>query len=276
MGLAVLETLGGWPCANAAILSCVTRTCAAAAAPLTHVLCRPAPLPQCAGVRPTAHTVNLLLGTLVAAGQAGHALLLAREAVRCGYDLGAPAFGTLLQLLAARGDWEAALGVFRAMGQAGPKSRPDAAAAGLLVAACVQGGNPPLAAQLARELSAQGLLQQGGAGPPPGAPALLAPGRALQQGAAAPALPLPMPLSVSSLADGPGPSGRGGRQRSGPGGSGGGGPAATIVAAAAGGGYSAGASLNSLHSSDSSPKGGSSSRFGSTSLSNMSFQMDGV
>ncbi|KAL4437444.1 hypothetical protein ABPG75_004583 [Micractinium tetrahymenae] len=230
---------------------------------------------QCAAVRPTAHTVNLLLGTLVAAGQASHALLLAREALRSSYDLGAAAFNSLLQLLAGRGDWEAALGVFRAMGLAGQKSRPDAASAGLLVSACVQGGNPPLAAQLARELSAQGLLQQGGPtngpAPLPGAPALAAPGSAAQQGAAGPALPTPVPLSVPM--DGPGHGGHSGRQRSGPGR--GYGPATAVVAAAAGGGYDAGASFHSA-SSEGSPKAGGSSRYGSSSLSNLSLQMDGV
>lgn len=237
-----------------------------------------APL-QCAGVRPTAHTVNLLLGTLVASGQALHALVLAREAVRCGYDLGTPAFSALLQLLAGRGDWEAAVGLHRAMGQAGPKSQPDATSAALVVAACVQGGNPPLAAQLARELAAQGLLQQ--SGPPPGpapvpaAPAYLVPARTVQHGAAAPALPMPMLLPASPAMDGPGHSGRGGRQRGAPGSGGGFGPAATIVTAAAGGAYNPSASFASV-SSESSPKGGSSSHFGSTSLSNASFQMDGV
>lgn len=237
------------------------------------------PITQCAGVRPTAHTVNLLLGTLVAAGQAAHALLLAREALRCGYDLGAPAFSALLQLLASRGRWEAALGVYRAMSLAGPKSRPDATSAGLLVAACVQGGNPPLAAQLAREFAAQGVLQPGGVpggpAPRPGAPPPPPPGISMQQGGAAPVHLMPLPLPVALPTDGPMHGGRPGRQRSVSGGATTQGPATTIVAAAAGGGYSADGSLNSI-SSESSPKGDSSSRFGSTSLSNMSFQMDGV
>lgn len=74
------------------------------------------------------------------------------------------------QLLAARGDWQRALALQRAMGLA--KVRPDSQTAQLLVTACARGGNHPLAAQLAAELAAQGLLPPPGAPPPPtdGAP----------------------------------------------------------------------------------------------------------
>ena len=65
----------------------------------------------------------------------------------------------LLQLLAGHGDWERALGVHRAMGLAG--ARPDSTTAGLLVAACMQGGNQPLAAKLAA-VSGLGSAGQGG------------------------------------------------------------------------------------------------------------------
>lgn len=52
-----------------------------------------------------------------------------------------------VQLLAGQGDWERALAVLRAMALA--SVRPDSTTAGLLVAACVQGGNQKLASQLA-------------------------------------------------------------------------------------------------------------------------------
>ena len=52
-----------------------------------------------------------------------------------------------MQLLAGQGEWERALAVLRAMALA--SVRPDSTTAGLLVAACVQGGNQKLASQLA-------------------------------------------------------------------------------------------------------------------------------
>ena len=53
----------------------------------------------------------------------------------------------MVQLLAGRGEWERALAVHRAMTLA--SVRLDSTTAGLLVAACTQGGNQQLAAQLA-------------------------------------------------------------------------------------------------------------------------------
>jgi hypothetical protein len=131
---------------------------------------------QCATVPPTAHTVSLLLCTLAAAGQAGHALWLLRDALRAQYDLGPAGFSAVLQLLAVRGDWAAALGVCRAMALL--KLKPDAATAGLLVTAALQAGSHPLAAQLLGEMQRQGLLP-----PPPRAP---------------PPVPLPLPMNGNS------------------------------------------------------------------------------
>ncbi|PSC68549.1 Pentatricopeptide repeat-containing mitochondrial [Micractinium conductrix] len=155
---------------------------------------------QCAGVRPTSHTVGLLLGALVSSGQVGHSLWLVREALASSYELGTASFNTVLQLLAACGEWGASLGLFRAMRLAGPKAFPDGASAGLLVAACMQGGNAELAGQLTAELAGQGLLQPvggaaggaawPGAGSPPTQPPLPVP------------LPLPLPLPLSMQADG--------------------------------------------------------------------------
>ena len=160
----------------------------------------PRPPTQCAGVRPTSHTVGLLLGALVSSGQVGHSLWLVREALASSYELGTASFNTVLQLLAACGEWGASLGLFRAMRLAGPKAFPDGASAGLLVAACMQGGNAELAGQLTAELAGQGLLQPvggaaggaawPGAGSPPTQPPLPVP------------LPLPLPLPLSMQADG--------------------------------------------------------------------------
>lgn len=58
-----------------------------------------------------------------------------------------PCSAPLPQLLAGRGEWERALAVHRAMNLAA--GRPDSTTAGLLVAACVHGGNQQLASQLA-------------------------------------------------------------------------------------------------------------------------------
>ncbi|EFN59867.1 hypothetical protein CHLNCDRAFT_133694 [Chlorella variabilis] len=137
---------------------------------------------QCATMRPTAHTVGLLLGTLCEAGQAGHALCLLCEALRGRYELGPSAYHAVLQLLAGLGDWRAALGVYRAMQLV--KAGPDASSAGLIVAACMHGGNQALAAQLAGEFVAQGLLQPA---PPPGGPTNGSAAEAPADGPAAPA-----------------------------------------------------------------------------------------
>jgi hypothetical protein len=116
-------------------------------------------------VPPTAHTVTLLLCTLAAAGQAGHALWLLRSALRAQYDLGPAGFSAVLQLLGVRGDCAAALGVCRAMALL--KLKPDAATAGLLVAAALQGGSHPLATKLLAEMQQQGLLPPPPQSPPP-------------------------------------------------------------------------------------------------------------
>jgi hypothetical protein len=120
---------------------------------------------QCATLRPTAHTVHLLMGALAAGGQAAHALCLLREALRHRYDLGVATYNQALQLLAGAGDWRRALGVARAMRLAG--AAPDATTAGLLVAACVQGGQQELGGRLAADFAAQGLIKPLPPPPPP-------------------------------------------------------------------------------------------------------------
>ena len=100
----------------------------------------------------------LLLGALVSAGQAEHALWLLRDALAAGYELPAPAWNSALQLLVGRADWRRALALRRAMQLA--HVRPDATTAALLGQAARRSGDAALEEQLACELAAQGLLQQ--------------------------------------------------------------------------------------------------------------------
>lgn len=113
---------------------------------------------QCATVRPTAHTINLLLGALTGPGQVAHALCLLREALHHHYAIPASSFNSVLQLLVSGGDWRAAMAVWQAMQLA--RVQPDTTTATLLLSAAMHGGNQALAAQLASEFVMRGLLQQ--------------------------------------------------------------------------------------------------------------------
>lgn len=109
-------------------------------------------------MRPTAHTINLLLGALSGAGQVAHALCLLREALRHHYAIPASSFNSVLQLLVSGGDWRAAMAVWQAMQLA--RVQPDTTTATLLLSAAMHGGSQALAAQLASEFVMRGLLQQ--------------------------------------------------------------------------------------------------------------------
>ena len=132
---------------------------------------------QEAGVEPTAQTVNLLLTLLAQAGQVDQGLWLLQEAERARYELGQHAYHSVLVVLSQQGRWQAAVEVQRQMQRMG--TRQDSTTAGLVLAACINGGNASLATQLAEQFRAVGLLLAGSGEPAPAAaPAAAAPAAA--------------------------------------------------------------------------------------------------
>eukprot|EP00887_Chlorella_sp_A99_P003888 scaffold11.g3888.t1 len=111
---------------------------------------------QAAGVEPSVQTVTSLLAALAQAGQVELALWLLAEAEAARYELGPQGFLSVLGMLSAHGRWGEAAAVHAQMGRMGVAQ--DASTAGLVLAACVNGGNSGLAARLSEQFRAMGLL----------------------------------------------------------------------------------------------------------------------